>query len=348
MTNPGAAVLLVGNHLSRFGFNPGPSEALAKRLAGRGWRVLAASTRPSRVVRLCDMLGAVWRLRDRYEVAHVEVFSGKAFVWAEAVCRLLRGIGKPYAITLHGGGLPDFAKRWPRRVAWMLASAGAVTAPSPYLTDHARPWRKEVRLIPNGIDVRAFHYRRRRRACPRLVWVRAFHDIYAPELAVETLSRLRLKFPDEHLTMIVPDKGDGSFQRTRRLARRLGLSREVVFPGAIPRDELPARLEAADIFLNTSRVDNAPFSVTEAMAAGLCVVSTPAGGLPQMLADGKNALLAPGDPESLAAAVARVLREPDLAENLSAGARASVEPNDWSRVLPQWERLFLQLREHPR
>jgi glycosyltransferase involved in cell wall biosynthesis len=124
--------------------------------------------------------------------------------------------------------------------------------------------------------------------------------------------------------------------------------REVVFPGTIPRDELPARLEAADIFLNTSRVDNAPLSVTEAMAAGLCVVSTSAGGLSQMLADGENALLAPGDPESLAAAVARVLREPNLAEKLSAEAGASVEPNDWSRVLPQWERLFLQLKEHAR
>ena len=52
----------------------------------------------------------VWSQRREYSVAQVAVFSGPAFVWAEAACALLRRIGKPYILCLHGGNLPQFAQ----------------------------------------------------------------------------------------------------------------------------------------------------------------------------------------------------------------------------------------------
>jgi len=142
--------------------------------------------------------------------------------------------------------------------------------------------------------------------------------------------------------MVGPDKGDGSLAHTRQAAVDLCVADRIAFPGAVPKADVPACLDRADIFLNTTTVDNTPVSVMEAMACGLCVVSTNVGGIPYLLDDGCNALLVPpGDADAMAAAVRRVLSEPGLAERLSSRARAKAEQFDWSFILPQWESLLL-------
>ncbi len=340
--------LLVGNHLSGAGVNPSVCESLAVRLRERGWRVLTTSHNPNRVGRVYDMLTTVWETRHDYDVAHVDVYSGKAFLWAEAVCGLLRAVGKPYVVTLRGGNLVPFARQRPRRFARVLGRAAAVTTPSRFLfehlgsTDHWINRSTAVHLIPNPIDVGAYRYRPRKAVEPRLVWLRAFHRIYEPELAVVALSKLIREFPTAQLTMVGPDKGDGSLSRARRAVESHGLSSRVSFPGAAAKSLLPALLDSGDVFLNTSRIDNTPVSVLEAMAGGLCVVSTDAGGMRYLLRHERDALLTPcGRPAEMAAAVKRLLHGPALAERISRNARRAVEAFDWSAILPLWERLLL-------
>ena len=106
-------ILLVGNFLSGSGFNRGVCEDLAERLAQVGWPVITTSKKPVRPARLLDMVWTAWRRRNEYRLAQVDVYSGPSFLWAEAVCAVLRRAGKPYVLTLHGGALPDFARRWP-------------------------------------------------------------------------------------------------------------------------------------------------------------------------------------------------------------------------------------------
>ena len=103
-------MLLVGNFLSGSTGTRGVCEDLAVVLKSAGWSVLTASNRSNRVARLLDFLLTVWRQRHNYSVAQVDVYSGRAFVWAELVCRALRMAKKPYVLKLHGGNLPTFAQ----------------------------------------------------------------------------------------------------------------------------------------------------------------------------------------------------------------------------------------------
>ena len=141
--------------------------------------------------------------------------------------------------------------------------------------------------------------------------------------------------------MIGRDTGDGSLTRVRRAAALAAIAPRVELRGPVLKAEVPAWLDRSDIFVNTANVDNTPVTVLEAMACGLCVVSTNVGGIPYLLEDGQNALLVPPDePQAMAAAIERILREPGLARRLSGNGRETVERFDWSAILPRWETLL--------
>ena len=339
-------ILIVDNCLSSITGVRAVAEDLAEHLSVRGWPVLLTSCKAGRVRRFLDMLLSVWKWREKYDIANVVVYSGFAFGWAEAVCFLLRRLGKPYVLTLQGGGLPRFADKWPRRVSRLLRSAAAVTTPSRYLLEQLSTYRKGMLLIPNPVNLDNYRFQLRQRPSPRIVWLRAFHTIYNPSLAPRVLSLLVSEFPDIRLTMIGPDKGDGSEETTRAMARRLKIEDRVDFTGAVPKPEVPERLNQGDIFLNTTNVDNMPVSMLEAMACGLCVVTTNVGGIPYLVNHQQDALLVPpDDAEAMASAVRRILTEPELAVSLSERGRLKTEQLDWAVVIKQWERVLTGVRE---
>lgn len=341
------SVLLVGNFLSGSVGTRGVCEELAERLRGAGWGVLTTSAKAGKVARLGDMVGTVWRRRKEYAAAQVDVYSGAAFFWAETVAFALRRAGKPYVLTLHGGALPEFAEKWPERVRRLLGSAAVVTAPSGFLVEGMRQYRRDLRLIPNAIEVSRYRFRARDEVKPRLVWLRAFHAIYDPALAVRAFALVRERFPEATLTMIGPDKGDGSFEKTQAVARELGVP--VEFQGRVPKAEIAKWIDGGEIFLNTTTIDNTPVTVVEAMACGACVVSTNVGGIPHLVEDEVDGLLVEsGRPAEMAAAVGRLLTDRELAARISRAGRAKAESFDWAAVLPQWTGLLQTIaKERP-
>ena len=129
--------------------------------------------------------------------------------------------------------------------------------------------------------------------------------------------------------------GDGP-ERVRLEARRdeLGLGDRVRFLGAGTRDDVVRLFRAADVALLTSAWENLPHTVLEALAAGTPVVATAVGGVPEVVREGENGLLvAAGDVEAIAGALARLLGDDALRERLAAGAAPSVEELSEPRIL---------------
>jgi len=129
--------------------------------------------------------------------------------------------------------------------------------------------------------------------------------------------------------------------RPGRLARR---NARIVGPVANAR--MPELYEAADVYLNSSRIDNMPGSLIEAFAAGLPVVTTNAGGIPWMVEEGRTGLLVEcGDPEAMATAALRLLADGQLAARIAAQAREEAERYTWEAVSRQWEALYRSVAE---
>jgi glycosyltransferase involved in cell wall biosynthesis len=338
-------ILIVGNLLSKKSGVRSVCEDLSIQLENDGWPVLKTSTQLGKIRRITDMVWTVIRNRRRFDVAHVEVYSGPAFVWAEAVCWTLRRLGKPFVLTLHGGNLPDFAKSWPRRVRRVLDSATFVTTPSNYLFDHMRPYCDKLQILPNAVDIRHYPFRHRTTPKPKLVWLRSFSRIYNPSLAPKVIAGLMKEFPDAELLMIGPDKFDGSFEETQTVISQLGLEGRVRMVGRVEKHEVPGWLNQGDIFINTTNFDNTPVSLLEAMACGMCVVSTNVGGIPYLVKNNTNAILVePDDADEMAMAVQRCLMDQVLASSLSQCARETVEAYDWPVILPKWRSILADSR----
>ncbi len=334
-------LILIGNFLSGHGYSKQFIEDLKDHLQNAGWDIVYTSRILTRPLRLMDMVFTILVNRNKYAVGHIVVFSGPAFIWAEVASWLLKMLQKPFLLSLHGGDLPTFANRWPGRVRHLLNSATIVITPSRYLLEQMRPYKSELRLIPNPLDLRNYDFQPRPKPRSALIWLRSFHKIYNPSMAAKVVALLAADIPHVNLTMVGPDKGDGSLQLTQKIAKDLGVGEMIRFPGKVAKEEVPYWLQQGDVFINTTNIDNTPISILEAMACGLCIVSTNVGGIPYLLEDEKDALLIPpNDPEAMAFAIRRILTEPDLAEKLSMNARKKAEQFDWAVILPQWEILF--------
>jgi glycosyltransferase involved in cell wall biosynthesis len=141
------------------------------------------------------------------------------------------------------------------------------------------------------------------------------------------------RYPDATLLLV----GSGSEEpRLRALARSLRLE-GVTFAGPMAPGEIWRAYDQADVYIQTSNIDNMPTSVLEAYASGLPVVATAAGGVPAILEDGEHGLLASIDDHVLVAeAVLRLLADPGLAGRLTTSARRQAETCTWPAVRNAW------------
>jgi len=237
---------------------------------------------------------------------------------------------------LHGGNLPGRLDKSPRMSKSLFGKAYVNVAPSGYLKKIFEEKGYKVFYIPNTIPIDKYHYKKRSRFEPRILWVRSFARHYLPENAVYSLMHLKKYYPEAKLCMIGPDK-DGSMQEVKQLIDELNLNNSVEITGAMHPEAWHKRSEEYDIFINTTSVDNTPVSVMEAMALGLPVVSTRAGGVPYLIEDGKDGILVDiNRPEEMAEKIRFLIENPEIGEEISARARKKVEKFDWSHVRNLW------------
>jgi glycosyltransferase involved in cell wall biosynthesis len=172
--------------------------------------------------------------------------------------------------------------------------------------------------------------------------MRAFHQIYNPVMALRVLAKVRTELPEATLTMAGQDNGLQADMQA--LAAKLGIQGSVRFPGFLNMADKIREGQHADIFINTTRIDNSPVCVVEACAMGLPVVSTNVGGVPDLVTHEKTALLVPDDDvEAMARSVLRLVEDPALSSTLSRNGRELASASAPENVCPKWEKLFSEV-----
>lgn len=231
-----------------------------------------------------------------------------------------------------------------------------VTAISCYLAEFARTLGYYGRLVivPNGVDTQAFNPEHA--LIDRNV-VRKSLGMSAETRVVITVSRLAEKngvedliqaikilarvWPPERLNAIII--GDGPLRaRIEELVERLELIDYVHVLGSIPNEQLVSYLAIADVFVRPSYSEGLGISFLEAMAAGVPIVGTPVGGIPDFLTDRQTGVFCrPGDAQSIADAVTHILEDDALRARLIETAYHTIKTRyEWDIVIEKMAQAF--------
>ena len=255
---------------------------------------------------------------------------------AVAVGKLLR---KRVIIHYHGGAAEPFLRSWFWLARLALESADAVIVPSRFLASVFEKFDIATVEVPNILELDAFPFRKRNPLRPRVIMARHLEPDYNAACGIRAFALLKSAFSDATLTIA----GDGS-ERTDLISMcgELGVKDCVSFVGNVANERMRVLYDQADIYLNSSRVDNQPVSILEAFACGLPVVTTAVGGIPYMVTHNEDALLAPDDdPAGLAAHMIALLRDPALGERLIRNARERIQEHSWERIYSKQRAIYV-------
>jgi glycosyltransferase involved in cell wall biosynthesis len=225
-------------------------------------------------------------------------------------------------------------RRWyrPRALARTLDRATEIVAVSEHLrrlllADFPTVDERRIRVIPLGADS-GWAQRPDRAPSGRILVVSALWDYKRVDLALEAFARLSESLPDATLRVA----GPGSPAATKALedlAARLGVAERIEFLGNVPRAGMPRLYEWADVFLHLSLIESFSLPVLEAMAAGVPVVATRAGGLAEIGGDAPVWLDEAATAEETAAALRRVLTDEPLRVEAVRHGRAQAAAFTW-------------------
>ncbi len=229
-----------------------------------------------------------------------------------------------------------------------LASSGTAIAiaPSSYLVERLRNhgWQR-VRHLPYFIDG-LVPVQGAARANYELLYVGRLEREKGVEFLLAAMPTILAAIPRAHLTLV----GGGSQEHALREQAGLGkLGSSTRFLTQVPRHELAAHYaRAAACILPSVWTENSPLVAYECLQAGLPMLGSRIGGIPELIEPGCGFTFAPRDPEDLARTVIRFLRLPlTEREQMSAAARQRAKAHDRARHLAAIEELYREVLSLP-
>ncbi|MDP2648865.1 MAG: glycosyltransferase family 4 protein [bacterium] len=268
----------------------------------------------------------------------------------------------PYFLELQDGrSLEGIKARRPLvRVLYPLyrsvyTRADRIKTISRYIAALAREvgYRGPLEVIPNGVDVERFSANIPEE---QLAALKSRLEIRLGDIVLFTASRLVLSRGVEDVILALTHlplevklliAGDGEDRaKLETIAREAGVESRVIFAGHVDHDELPAYFKVSDVFVRPSLIEGMGNAFVEAFAAGIPVVATPVGGIPDFLTDGETGVFCKvHDPESVARAVKRYMDDPALLAKVVKNAKAlAAQKYDWDLIAKSMrERIFKPL-----
>lgn len=264
-----------------------------------------------------------------------------------------QGIRVKVITTLHGTDITLVGKdpNYAPVVSFAIQQSDAVTAVSDFLRDETHRYfdcRKKVITVPNFVDLHRFtpsvRPGLRERFCPEghrlLIHISNFRRVKRIDRVVEWFHRISDQVPSSLLMV-----GDGpELPRAEQSVREGGLSGKVHFIGR--QDPVESLLGVSDLLLLPSETESFGLAALEALACGVPVMSSDAGGLPELIEDGRGGILVSenGQAQGIERAVA-LLSDPSRLDQFRQASIRRASNYALERILPLYEALYRQVLE---
>jgi 1,2-diacylglycerol 3-alpha-glucosyltransferase len=304
-------------------------------------------------------------LEDLAEAFQPDILhTHEAAILAWQFLRLSRRRGLPLVASCHyvprfvaqylGGELTE---DWVEPIAWgysiwLLNQCDHVVFPNPI---HRQQFLERGLTVPssiisNGMDIVRYcpadgrdevvEARYQLPPRPRILFVGRLARDKEIDVLIHALAHL-LRQMEAHLLLV--GRGDDR-KRLEELVKDLGLGPWVHFLGFVPEEDMPALYRSVDLFAIASTCEVQSLPTLQALATGKPVVAVNALALPELVRDGLNGFLVPpGEAEAMAEAMARILRDPELAERMGRAGLAIAQHHAQEHTFDRYEALYQQL-----
>ncbi|NUM25106.1 MAG: glycosyltransferase family 4 protein [Candidatus Buchananbacteria bacterium] len=205
-------------------------------------------------------------------------------------------------------------------------------------------------VVPNGVDLEKF---KKEFSAEELAALRQQLNLSKDDKVIITTSRLVHKNGVDTLIQAVKDLpvkllilGSGELEiQLKSLAQEIGVRDKILFLGHIDQQDLPKYLKLSNVYVRASRSEGLGSAFLEAMAAGLPVIGTNVGGIPDFLKDGENGFFCEvNNPRDLANKIQLLLGDENLSSYVAENGRAMVfEKYDWRQIADEMKNIFNHL-----
>ena len=291
---------------------------------------------------------------EKLDILHVHYaipHASAAFMAKQIL--LTYGIYIPVVTTLHGTDITLVGKdrTYKPVVTFSINKSDGVTAVSENLKEETYEFfevENDIRVIPNFIDLSRFSLKAKdhfkKAIAPNnekiLIHTSNFRKVKRTEDVVKIFAKVREKIPSKLL--MVGDGGERS--DCEQLCRDLGVGDDVRFLGK--QDAIEEILSVSDLFLMPSQSESFGLAALEAMACKVPVISTNAGGLPELNVDGVTGFLKDiGDIQGMADKSIYILEDEARLATFKENALARAKEFDLTKILPQYENYYIEIIE---
>ena len=261
-----------------------------------------------------------------------------------------------FLLTLQEGDPIEYIHR---RVRWFRGQWQKIFKRADYIqaiSNFLAVWAKQegatcpVEVVPNGADLKNFQFpifnfqSKFNYSIFKIITTSRLVHKNGIDILIQAVAKLRNHLPPTTYKLQILGTGPDE-EKLKSLAKELGIADRIEFLGHIEPDELPKYYTEADIFVRPSRSEGLGNSFLEAMAAGVPVIGTPVGGIPDFLIDGETGLFCQvDDPSDLAEKMERLIADEQLQQKLITNGRKLVaEKYDWNIIAGRMNNIFQRL-----
>jgi len=258
----------------------------------------------------------------------------------------------PFVFSPHAGswGKSFFGQVHNKTLGRIALSANAVICVSEFekkIIEDSGLAVERFEILPNGVALEEFE-KKRENIFKNYGLDKKKIVLYVGRLAshkgldtlIEAAKRVVKEIPETHFFLVGPDAGEED--RLRKQVANLNLTSFVTFAGKLSREDLISAYQNSSLFCLPSRNEAFGIAIIEAFAAGTPVITTKIPSITEIVTDGVNGrLVAPGDPERLAAALLELLKEEKLGKSFALeGTKVVKNHYNWEKIVDRLEEIY--------
>lgn len=256
----------------------------------------------------CEWL---YKTDKEIEIVHIHTASYNSFRRSVLFIRQAKRNGMKVVCHVHGGGFREFRKSCPEYVDKYLGKCDAIVA----LSD---TWR---RYFADELGFKNVHVVNNIIGNPQFVPVEKdgrFHILFLGFITeakgiFDLLEVIRDHKEDWHGRIVLHVGGNGKLDEFNHKVSEYGIKDMVIYEGWVSGEKKASLFNLADAYILPSYIEGVPISILEALSYGLPVLSTPVGGVPEIIHSGENGILfEPGDKKMMGVAIDRALNDEAL------------------------------------